>query len=185
MKKQAKATKYALAALCLCAAGMCGCFTRRTPARPYIDAFDFPRPLMPATTGTDLEPPPTMPFEIVAAPAQLETSRAVPARPRVAVQPVPEPSPAERSAEPTIAPELTAEESESAKADTQRNLILVDKNLTLAWGRKLNASQQDLASKIKGFTGDAKEAMQNGDWERAKNLSRKAVVLSDQLAGSL
>jgi exosome complex RNA-binding protein Csl4 len=61
----------------------------------------------------------------------------------------------------------------------------VEKHLTLALGRTLNAAQQDLISKVRGFTENAREAMRSGDWVRAKNLSKKAEVLSDQLAASL
>jgi len=75
--------------------------------------------------------------------------------------------------------ELTA-----AKAETQHNLDLVERNLTLAQGKKLNPAQQDLASKVRGFADNAREAMRTGDWVRAKNLSKKAEVLSEQLAGS-
>jgi len=61
---------------------------------------------------------------------------------------------------------------------------LVERNLTLAQGKKLNPTQQDLASKVRGFADNAREAMRTGDWVRAKNLSKKAEVLSEQLAES-
>jgi iron uptake system EfeUOB component EfeO/EfeM len=87
--------------------------------------------------------------------------------------------------EPTIAPGLTTEELKTAKAETQQNLDMVEKNLTLAWGKTLNATQQDLVSKVRGFVENAREAVRSGDWERAKNLSKKAKVLSGQLAAGL
>jgi hypothetical protein len=49
----------------------------------------------------------------------------------------------------------------------------------------LNATQQDLVSKVRGFADNAREAMRSGEWVRAKNLSSKAEVLSEQLATSL
>jgi hypothetical protein len=45
--------------------------------------------------------------------------------------------------------------------------------------------QEDLASKVRGFGDNAREAMRSGDWARAKSLAKKAEVLSEQLAGSL
>jgi hypothetical protein len=115
----------------------------------------------------------------------LVISRSAPAKPRVAAAPAPEPALVEKPAEPTIAPEVPTEELLAAKAETQRNLDLAEKNLTVAAGKALNATQADLMSKVRGFTDNAREAMRSGDWVRAKNLSKKAEVLSEQLAASL
>jgi hypothetical protein len=82
-------------------------------------------------------------------------------------------------------PEFSAQELEEAKAETQRNLDMTEKNLTVSSGKRLNASQQDLVSKVHGFADNAREAMKSGDWVRAKNLSKKAEVLSEELAASL
>ena len=117
-------------------------------------------------------------------PAPLVTSRNTPAKPRVAPPSPAEPAVAEKPAEPTIVPEVPTAELTAAKAETQHNLDLVERNLTLAQGKKLNPAQQDLASKVRGFADNAREAMRTGDWVRAKNLSKKAEVLSEQLAGS-
>jgi hypothetical protein len=132
-----------------------------------------------------MEEPPEMTFEGSAAPAALVTGSSAPAKPRVTPTPAPEPAPAEKVAGPTIAPEVPSQELTEAKAETEQNLAMVEKNLTLAWGRKLSASQQDLMSKVRGFSDSAKEAMRSGDWVRAKNLSKKAEVLSEELAGTL
>jgi hypothetical protein len=53
-----------------------------------------------------------------------------------------------------------------------------------AQGKRLNAMQTDLVSKVRGFADNAREAMKSGDWVRAKNFSSKAEVLSEQLAAS-
>ena len=74
---------------------------------------------------------------------------------------------------------------EAAKTDSERSLDAAEKNLAMASGRNLNPIQQDLASKVRGFSDNAREAMKSGDWLRAKNLSKKAEVLSAQLASSL
>jgi hypothetical protein len=134
----------------------------------------------------ELEPPPDLAFDVPPAPPPLVTSRSVPAKPHVAVAPAQEETtPAEKPAEPTLAPEVATEEMVAAKAEAQHNLDLVEKNMTIAWGRTLNSTQQDLISKIRGFTENTREAMRSGDWVRAKNFSKKAQVLSEQLAGSL
>jgi hypothetical protein len=52
-------------------------------------------------------------------------------------------------------------------------------------GKNLNAAQSDLASKIRGFIKDAREAAQIADWSRARSLAKKAQVLSEGLADSL
>jgi hypothetical protein len=183
---QTLATRKWLAALCACAAWTSGCFTRRAPAKPAIKFASVVRPVIPAdAVDAALAPAPDILFEVLPAPPQLVTSRSAPARPRVAPPPAPEPVATEKAAQPTIAPAVTTEEQTAAQAETQRNLDLVEKNLTLALGRTLNPVQQDLVSKVRGFTENAREAMRSGDWERAKNLSKKAEVLSDQLAASL
>jgi hypothetical protein len=179
------ATWNCLILMCACTLGMSGCFTRRTPAKPMIGHTVLQHPVMPMAVDAALEWAPGMPFEEVVAPPQLAAAHSVPPRPRVALARESAPAPADKAGEPTIAPELTAEESEAAKTETQRNLDMVEKNLAIAWGRKLNTGQQDLASKIRGFTDGAREAMRGSDWVRAKNLSKKAVVLSEQLAASL
>lgn len=154
--------------------------------RPKVPVIGFAHPLIPpAATAAELEPPPDIEFEVAAPPPPLVTNLTLPAKPHVVPPPAPEPVSAEKPPEPTLAPEVTTAEITAAKAETQHNLDLVEKNLTLAWGRKLNATQQDVVSKVRGFTENAREAMRSGDWVRAKNLSKKAEVLSEQLAASL
>ena len=186
MKAQSKTTRKWLVLLCACAAWTSGCFTRRTPARPVIGVIGFAHPVIPAAaTSAELEEPPDIPIDFLAVAFPLVTSRSMPPKPRAAVVPAPDHAPAEKSAEPTIAPEVTSEEMTEAKAETQHSLDVVEKHMAVASGRTLNASQQDLISKVRGFTDNAREAMRTGDWVRAKNLSKKAEVLSEQLAAGL
>ena len=84
-----------------------------------------------------------------------------------------------------ISPQLTAQESAAAQQETNQSLAIAEKNLSSTRGKKLNAAQSDLASKIRGFLKDAREAAQTGDWSHARSLSKKAQVLSEELAGSL
>ena len=182
---KAKVTRKWLLLLCACVIWTSGCLLQRKPARPRIGVTGFSRPVVPpASAATELGPPPELPYEVPPVPP-LATSRSMPPRPHVTPPLTSEPAPAEKTAEPLIAPELTTEELAAAKAATQQNLDLVEKNLKLVRGRTLNATQQDLISKVHGFTDNAREAMRSGDWIRARNLSKKAQVLSEQLAASL
>jgi hypothetical protein len=185
MGTKSEARKKWLVLLCLCVVWTAGCFTRRPAAKPIAYYVPVEHPKVRVATAVELEAPPDIPSEVPEAPAELVISRSAPARPHVAPPPAPEPAPVEKASEPVIAPELTKQEVNAAMAETQRNLEQMEKNLTLAWGRKLNASQQDLISKVRGFAESAREAMRNGDWVRAKNLSKKAQVLSEELAASL
>ena len=53
------------------------------------------------------------------------------------------------------------------------------------YGKQLNAVQNDLLEKVRGFLGQAREAARAGDWQRALNLAEKAQVLSVELVNSL
>jgi hypothetical protein len=185
MNAKTEGRKKWLALLCLCVVWTAGCFTKRPAAKPIAYFVPVEHPVVPAATMAELEAPPDIPSEVPEAPAELATSPSAPVRPRVTPPPAPEHAPVEKAAEPVIAPELTAQEINAAMAETQRNLDQMEKNLTLARGRTLNASQEDLISKVRGFADGAREAMRNSDWVRAKNLSKKAQVLSEELAASL
>jgi len=92
---------------------------------------------------------------------------------------------AEKSDAPTIAPQLTPQESAVAQQQTNESLNIAEKNLRTARGKTLTAPQTDLVSKIRGFIKDAREAAQITDWSRARSLAKKAQVLSEELASSL
>ena len=84
-----------------------------------------------------------------------------------------------------IAPELSNEELFVAKGDTQHSFDMIDRNLAFAQTKHLNSAQADLISQIRGFEQSARDASREGDWSRARNLAKKAEVLSQELAGSL
>jgi hypothetical protein len=183
MKTQTETTKVWLAVVCGCLVWSAGCDTRKPQAKPPANFIAVVHPVIPAETARDLEAPPDLSEEAPAAP-ELGLSRVQPARPHVTPAPAPEPA-AEKHVEPTIAPEVSTEEMIAAKSETQHDLDLAEHNLTMTQGKHLNATQQDLASKIRGFADNAREAMRVGDWVKAKNFSKKAEVLSEQLAASL
>ncbi len=168
-----------------------GCIFRRKPAIPWATAVQV-HPTLPAQAAAsddaDLQAPQ---FSLDLAPlaAVLVPVRSAPPRPHaspssspVAAAPV---AGAEKPAAPTIAPQLSQQESAAAQQETNQSLDIAEKNLASTRGKRLTASQSDLVSKIKGFLKDAREAAQAGDWARARNLAKKAQVLSEELARSV
>jgi hypothetical protein len=129
---------------------------------------------------------PDLRFELSAFPIPLITVRSGPPRPRVSgASSANAGSDAEKSEAPMISPQLTAQETAAAQQETNQSLAIVEKNLASTRGKRLNATQSDLASKVRGFLKDAREAAQIGDWSHARSLAKKAQVLSEELASSL
>jgi hypothetical protein len=184
-KHRSTESKLTFALLCVVALSTQGCFTKKPPAA-HLAAIHLGAPVVPEPNAEQLSAnPPDIPFDEPPAFPQLTFGRNVPPRPRVAPTPAPEPSRTERSKEPTIVPEVTTEEMFTAKNESEQSLHIAERNLLLAAGKSLNAAQQDLVSKVHGFSDSAREAMKSGDWARAKTLSKKAEVLSAQLVSSL
>jgi len=146
-----------------------------SPARPAPDAMPPPE------IGTQVpEPSP----ELVVPPA-----RPAPRPPRraqtQATVPEPEPEPVEpKPTPPRMAPRLTPAEEDTYKERTWQAILTTEKNLQNVGGRRLNASQQDIEGKVRGFLAQSREAIGVGDWVRALNLAEKALVLSRELANS-
>ena len=65
------------------------------------------------------------------------------------------------------------------------SVAIAQKNLDAAKGRTLNPTQSDLASKVTSFLQESKDAAREGDWTRARNLAKKAQVLSEELSALL
>jgi hypothetical protein len=163
---------------------------RQAKAKPFPwSTFAYTRPLLPtaaavlsddgddplADATVDVEPPPS----------PLVIARSAPARPRVSSNNPSQNDVASKPEVPQIAPQLTAAETSSAQQQTSQSLSVAERNITSATGRTLNATQQDLASKVRSFMAEAREAANSGDWTRARNAAKKAEVLSQELAGSL
>jgi len=111
--------------------------------------------------------------------------------PRPHVPPAPTPTLAapvageDKPPAPTIAPQLSQAEFAAAQQETSQSLEIAEKNLAATRGKTLNAAQSDLVSKIKGFLKDARAAARVGDWVLARNLAKKAQVLSEELLHSV
>jgi hypothetical protein len=169
---------------------MSGCLVRRRPAVPWATAVQV-RPVVQARATSADDPAleaPEFNLDLEPLPALMVPVRMAPPRPHVA--PAPSPAPAAPVAEdkppaPTIAPQLSQAESAAAQQETNESLDIAERNLAATRGRTLNAAQSDLVSKIKGFLKDAREAARGGDWALARNLAKKAEVLSEELLRSV
>ena len=95
-----------------------------------------------------------------------------------------DPSPAEASRDPVISPQISAGDQAAYERRINENINTAERNLQQASAHQFNATQKDMAEKIRGFMDQAQEAMQASDWTRAQNLAQKAQVLSGELVNS-
>lgn len=171
--------------------GGCIPFFHRRAHIPWATAVQV-RPLPQARAGGgdggDLDAP-NIGLDLAPLVAMMVPIRTAPLRPHVNPAPAPTsntPVPdAEKPEAPTIAAQLSKEESAAAQQETNQSLDIAEKNLASTRNKRLNAAQSDLVSKIRGFLKDAREAAQAGDWARARNLAKKAQVLSEELVRSV
>jgi hypothetical protein len=165
-----------------------GCAQKQVRVRPWATAVAVrPHLVRPAaTTPPDVAEveAPEISFELPPLPSPLSIARQ-PVRPRVAAQPTPEPADTRRPAAPLLEPELTPQEVASAQQQMSASVAIAQRNLEAAKGRRLNPAQTDLTSKVTSFLQESKQAVHDGDWTRARNLAKKAQVLSEELAASL
>ena len=180
-------TSFSLAFL----SGGCISFFHRRPKIPWATAVQV-RPALQAHAGGgeggDLDAP-DISLDLAPLMAMMVPIRTAPPRPHAAPPPPPANSSApatdaEKPEAPTIAAQMSKEESAAAQQETKQSLDIAEKNLASTSNKRLNAAQNDLVSKIKGFVKDAREAAQAGDWARARNLAKKAQVLSEELVHS-
>ncbi len=162
---------------------------RKRPGLPWATAVQVrpvTQPRTEETSSVSEDPLPELRLELPPFPNHLISVRSAPPRPRASAPPsATTGNDAEKLDAPTIAPQLTAQESAVAQQQTSQSLGIAERNLESAHGKNLNAAQSDLVSKIRGFIKDAREAAQSMDWSRARSLAKKAQVLSEELAGSL
>jgi hypothetical protein len=170
-----------------------GCAERRAKARAYpwgIAAGNHPTAPQSAVAGGYGEAAVdetlnSLLAQITPPPSPLFLARSAPTRPRVpAGSPVPAEAPSKPDV-PQIAPQLSAAEAAAAQQQTNQSLGVAGRNLETTQGKQLNGAQSDLASKIRSFIAEAREAAQIGDWTRARNAAKKAEVLSQELANSM
>jgi len=170
-------------------AGICsvGCGGKQVRVRPWHGNINV-RPNLPGSTGVQQEnttgDAPELVWNFPAPPTILSLPRQ-PARPRVQQSQPAESGEAQRPSAPSLAPQLSAQEIASAQLQLNDSSVIAQKNLETAKGHRLSAAQADLASKVTSFLQESKDAAREGDWTRARNLAKKAQVLSEELAASL
>jgi|ERR1035438_1452826 hypothetical protein len=183
--------QFGFPALCIVAIIFTGCAAQQTPKAktfPWVTATSM-RPVVPnaAATSSDVATDDylaALGLDVPPPPSPLVATTAAPQRPHVpAVASVP--STPSRPEPPQIAPQLTAEETAAAQQQTSLSLSVAERNVAASEGRPLNATQSDLASKIRSFVAEARDAAHVGDWTRASSAAKKAQVLSEELARSL
>jgi len=169
-----------------------GCAEKHTRVVPWATAIQV-RPHVPAS-APGYNPPPTeesapdLPWGFEASAANLVVTRQ-PSRPRVATaQPAAEPpgtGTATETQTPLLVPQLSQQETAAAQQQMNDSIAAAQRNLDSAKNHRLNSIQTDLASKVNSFLEESRVAAKDGDWTRAKNLAKKAQVLSEELAQSL
>ncbi|HET6929949.1 MAG TPA: hypothetical protein VFI45_06480 [Candidatus Acidoferrum sp.] len=175
-----RASKRFLMLACACALMCGGCITEKHGSFP-TKHLAMAHPIVTQTLEVSLSDPPDISFEPAPVP-RLVVPRSAPPKPRVASTSTPGPTTGEKARDAIIAPELSDEQLSAAKSDTQQSLLVAERNLGLVQGKNLNAAQQDLVSKIRGFVESAREAMKENDWQRARTHAKKAEVLSKEFA---
>ncbi len=170
---------------CAAAVAASGCAERKVRAFPWATVV-MVRPNPPvvrvdATAAADLAP--DFRVDPPANNGKLFNSRPVPARPRIDAAGQAEGVDAAKTT--VLVPELGAQETAVAKQQVADGIAIAERNLTAARGRKLSPTQSDIVSKINSFVAEAREASGAGDWARARNLAKKAQILSEDLVASL
>ncbi|HJZ63601.1 MAG TPA: hypothetical protein VKD70_04730 [Candidatus Acidoferrum sp.] len=175
--------------LLCCAIGVLGgCAERKARAFPWATAV-LAKPKPPAThdpsavAAADIAPdfriePPSNLGKILAV-------RPGPVAPRSRTQNSAAGESANGSKSSLLVPQLSPQETTLAKEQFSQGVAVAERNLAAARGKRLTPGQQDAISKINAFLLEAREAAGEGDWARARNLAKKAQILSEDLAGSL
>jgi hypothetical protein len=173
-----------------------GCVQKKVQAAvpslepPIADA----RP-MTIAPDTDASPPleaqqnpPALPAPAAKTPVDLAASPVVPPPRKPAEHGSPETAEQDTSSHPEppkIAPELSPSDQAAKQRQIEDDSAVATKNLQTVTNLELNATQQDMAEKIREALAEATDAGKSGDWVRAQNLAHRARSLSEALVQSL
>jgi hypothetical protein len=181
--------RISLVVICFAAVLSSGCGAmRRKPSFGWGSAVQA-RPKLPIapTSGdeTPVDTGPELKLVILPPPSAIAAAHGVPPKPRGAANSSAENNGYGKPEAPVIVPQLTAEETTAAKQQTGQSLGVAERNLEATRGRNMNAAQTDLASKVRSFVSEARDAARVSDWVRARALAKKAQVLSEELVKTL
>ncbi len=179
--------RRAASALLLCGAiaALGGCSERKVHAYSW-ETISQVRPNPPVVrTAMNVALPDIAPDLSMTPPensVKLFGGRPVPARPRVES---PHPAGASNTSKTqTLVPELSPEETAAAQQQFSESVAIAEKHLAIARSKNLSVLQTDTAAKANAFLKEAREASAEGDWGRARNLAKKAQILSEDLGAS-
>src|ERR1700722_16262951 len=174
---------FALLAVCLLAIGLAGCPREKVHAK-------MPKIIPP---GPAIVEPPVPPYILGAEPTDTTLAmipESLPEPPPERPHPAPPRKPATdtptlpKPSVPVISPQVSPADQAAYLRRINENISTAERNLQQASTHNLDATQKDIAEKIRNFVDQAKEAMQASDWTRAQNLAQKAQVLSAELVGT-
>jgi hypothetical protein len=181
--------RFGVAASCALVLLVSGCAERQVKAKPFPwSTFAYTRPLSPSLAATQVDesdPLEDATVDVEPPPSALVIVRSAPPRPRLPAGNSSQNDIGNKPDVPQIAPQLTAGEASAAQQQTTQSLSVAERNIGSAEGKSLNPTQQDLASKVRSFMAEARDAAHSGDWTRARAAAKKAEVLSQELAESL
>ncbi|MHB8524691.1 MAG: hypothetical protein ACYDD2_00830 [Candidatus Acidiferrales bacterium] len=175
---------------CLVAAALAllstGCLRHKVrAAAPIAVPLEPPSPVV---TSEPAKSPAAVPAPSAPGPKNPEPSTPPPdltPKPGTLRRPVTAAPEAPRPAAPQISPQISSSDQAQLTKQTQQYIGDAQQNLHRAGGRQLNPSQRDMVDKIRGFLGQAQDAIRTSDWSRAKNLAEKADLLSLELVKTL
>ena len=166
-----------------------GCAHKVQAAAPVTVSPQPPAPLptqdttkSPASIPAPATPAPANPVSTT--PPNLSPKTDSPKRPVTTTPASSEPE-EQKPAPPEISPQISPSDQSQLQQQAGQYVTTAQQNLHRADGRDLNDTQKDMVDKIRGFLDQAQQAIQTSDWERAKNLSQKAYLLSLDLLKTL
>lgn len=166
--------------------GFGGCPPKKAVQPKFVHTGVIIAPRAPVPGPDPVPPdvqPPDMPYFVLTYSSPLDSAPRPAAIRRAPTTAEPEPEPTKPEA-PQISPQLSPAEKSRAKDSTDADIKAAQQDLETAARHNLNATQQDMADKIRGFLAQARDAIGAEDWLRAKNLAQKAHVLSTELVRS-
>lgn len=84
-----------------------------------------------------------------------------------------------------MAPQVTSDQERQLTEGINTTIYEVERILLSINQAKLKADQSETYQTIQSFLSQAREALENKDFQQAMNLAQKAHVLSDELSTSV